>query len=58
MKLPGLAGLAASDPVVSRLVTALALPHLTNDGEQFARDARPVLESLTRSQSKNASHAQ
>ncbi len=30
---------------------------LTADGEQFARDVRPILESLAQSRSKNASHA-
>jgi DNA-binding transcriptional LysR family regulator len=30
---------------------------LTADGEQFARDVRPVLESLRHSRSKSASHA-
>jgi DNA-binding transcriptional LysR family regulator len=30
---------------------------LTGDGEQFARDVRPVLESLAQSRSKNASRA-
>ncbi len=30
---------------------------LTANGEQFARDVRPVLESLAQSRSKNASHA-
>jgi DNA-binding transcriptional LysR family regulator len=30
---------------------------LTPDGEQFARDIRPVLEALTRSREKNPGHA-
>ncbi len=30
---------------------------LTPDGEQFARDVRPVLEALTQSREKNPSHA-
>ncbi|MGH3232175.1 MAG: hypothetical protein ACRDOH_02635, partial [Streptosporangiaceae bacterium] len=30
---------------------------LTAAGEQFARDVRPILESLAQSRSKNASHA-
>ena len=29
---------------------------LTADGEQFARDIRPVLESLAQSRGKDASH--